>query len=140
MCPHEGRKDTQSGKCFKFHPEKKTWSNAREACQVWYHGDLASIHNLATNAILETISIESGEYDHAWIGANSENPEGTWEWSDGTPMNYTNWSNENQDGNFAYHHAVINFESGEWYDMENGYKENFQVFKNSFICEYKHSK
>ena len=134
MCPHKGRNGTQPGKCYKFHPQEKTWNGAREACQAWYHeGDLASIDGQATNDILMTLSSE----DFAWIGANSENPEGTWGWSDGTPMDYENWSDENQDGNFGYHHEVINFESGEWYDMENGYKTNFQVFTNSFICEFK---
>ena len=65
-----------------------SWEDARSYCQenVPYNvGDLASIPDVGTNNLLQTLIQDA----YIWIGGFRN--ASTWTWSDGTPWDYTNW-------------------------------------------------
>ena len=80
--------DTTSVITFHSSDEAITWDAARLACQV-IGGDLASIHSAEEDAYAWSIS----KSEPAFFGLNDVANDGTWLWSDGSPLNYTNWNN-----------------------------------------------
>ncbi|XP_048579859.1 uncharacterized protein LOC5521691 isoform X2 [Nematostella vectensis] len=119
--------------CYQFNMEKKSWSAARQQCQA-NGGDLVSIQSPVEQA---HITLEVGQFgvrEYAWIGLHDESVESAWEWSDGSPVRFTNWYNNQPDNWLAqedcahtYHepHAV-----GRWNDMPC-------YSGNSYICKAK---
>ena len=67
------------------------WAAARVGCQS-RGGDLASIHSAAEQAQLVALAPRLGASHDYWIGLNDIAREGTWVWSDGTPVDYSAWS------------------------------------------------
>jgi hypothetical protein len=82
-----------SGEKLTYHAAPKSWSAARADCRS-REGDLASIHNAAENAEAFALHVErslpSGQ--STWLGLTDAADEGTWVWSDGTPLGYTAWN------------------------------------------------
>ena len=82
------------GSCFKLFgggesEDWKTWPDAEAACQV--HGaHLASLASKKQNdAVIGLLAPE--EFEFCWIGLTDAAVEGSWVWSDGEPVTYTNW-------------------------------------------------
>ena len=67
---------------FEFHNEPKSWHDAAAACEL-RGGNLASIHSENENQLVFQLA---GTY--AWIGLNNLYTEGTFEYSDGTPLDF----------------------------------------------------
>jgi hypothetical protein len=53
--------------------------------------DLPSIHSAEQNDILRQVAVISQYY--LWLGLHDLDQNGTFEWTDGTAVNYTNWEN-----------------------------------------------
>ncbi len=91
-----------------------TWTNANASSQS-YGGYLASINSAGENNFLANIlTIQS-----AWIGLNDISNPGTFTWSNGDPLSYSNWYPQqpnNYDGNQNY---VEMLSSGLWNDQYN---------------------
>lgn len=82
---------------YKKFTTATNWNAARDTCLA-YGGDLASIPNDATNSwICSTL----GCSDQPWMGFNDIAVEGTWVWSDGSPVTFTKWGSgePNNSGN-----------------------------------------
>ena len=75
-----------------FYSTSSTWSAARTDCQS-RGGDLASIHSAAENQ--EAFELSNG--GNMWLGLNDRATEGSWVWSDGTAVDYENWSGAGAD-------------------------------------------
>jgi hypothetical protein len=67
------------------------YADAHDAC-LSRGGDLLSIHSLEEQ---ETISLAAyaGYQGHLWIGINDRIEEGTFAWTDGSPVDFEHWNN-----------------------------------------------
>lgn len=94
---------------YIFIPTPVSWSQARDACAAMGPGThLASISNTGEQAAIEKYL---GVPVNAWIGLNDIAEEWTFNWIDGTPLNYTNWSSaqpDNAGGNEDCVHIYVN--------------------------------
>ncbi|GIX97410.1 secretory phospholipase A2 receptor [Caerostris extrusa] len=79
--------------CFwetSFETSRLSWYDARKYCQA-YGGDLASFHNQDEEKI--GLSFQYGSLSHPyWIGLYLDKDTETYKWSDGSPLDYTNWA------------------------------------------------
>lgn len=74
-----------------------------------------------------------------WLGATDADLEGDWKWLDGTPWNYSNWSDyqpsndpRNDEGRESYpimNDVRLGAPTGYWNDSEGCYQ-------SGFVCEY----
>jgi hypothetical protein len=85
----------QGGKVYNNHcyiqlMAPRDWTAARAACSLW-GGHLVSINDSAENTFVRT-NFAAVSADSPWIGIHDSNTEGTWEWVNGDPVAYTNWS------------------------------------------------
>ena len=103
--------------CYKVDSTARTWAASETAAQALdpeFH--LASIRSAVEDAFVLALmkSIALGEY---WIGLNDIAVEGTFVWSDGTVVDYSNWSpgEPNNSGNEDF--VVINTGFGYWNDL-----------------------
>ena len=70
------------------------WATAESICtNSGSGGHLASIHSPALNVFLNHMAIVAGLSGSAvWIGLLNDDTIETWQWSDRTPLDYTNWA------------------------------------------------
>ncbi|XP_014831714.1 PREDICTED: galactose-specific lectin nattectin-like isoform X3 [Poecilia mexicana] len=79
-----------NSRCFLYVPNDMTWANAEKNC-LSKGANLASVHNAYEYHQVQNLIAAAGHGSKkAWIGGTDEE-EGTWLWSDGSPMIYTNW-------------------------------------------------
>ena len=80
--------------CYRVYTDDMNWANSEAAC-VAQGGHLGSLASAGEQAWAETniILISS-----TWIGLNDGAQEGTWVWTDGSTVSYTNW-NTNEPNN-----------------------------------------
>lgn len=77
-------------KCYKVVDETYTWHDARKHCRK-IGGDLISIDSGTEQTFAENI-LEAYEGLHLyWIGLNDINHKGTYTWSHGNKVEYTDW-------------------------------------------------
>ncbi|XP_031969470.1 macrophage mannose receptor 1-like [Corvus moneduloides] len=80
-------------KCFKVfgldENDTLTWHAARNSC-IDLGGNLATIPKKEVQAFL--MSLLKDAATDAWIGLNDINQEHTYLWTDGSPVDYTNWA------------------------------------------------
>ncbi|XP_029139017.1 macrophage mannose receptor 1-like [Protobothrops mucrosquamatus] len=80
-------------KCFQIfgfrEEEKKNWSAARDHCRN-LEGNLASIPNKAVQAFL-TLQLKNAT-GNTWIGFTDTNSWGSFLWTDGSGVYFTNWA------------------------------------------------
>ncbi|XP_067381254.1 ladderlectin-like [Channa argus] len=81
-----------NGRYFHFVPKPMTWAQAEKNCQS-IGANLASVHNTYEyHEIQRLITTATHEYKETWIGGSDAQQEGTWLWSDGRSLQYTNWA------------------------------------------------
>ncbi|XP_066296949.1 perlucin-like protein [Branchiostoma lanceolatum] len=90
-------------RCFNFSIEKKTYTDARSACQA-AGGRLGMPKDQLTNDFL-TNQIETRYFAFSryivWFGLTDEVREGTWVWEDGTPLiGWSDWAQGEPDDFF----------------------------------------
>ena len=93
-----------------------SWTNAKSLCQN-NGGHLAVINDADENSFVSNFMMASS----AWIGGHDYNNEGSFEWINGDPMNYTNWQygQPNDYGYYGEDYMRIMKSSGEWTDKSN---------------------
>ncbi|MGD8311223.1 MAG: VPLPA-CTERM sorting domain-containing protein [Gammaproteobacteria bacterium] len=77
------------GYCYVVDTTDRSWSDAETAAQALdpsFH--LVSIHSATENAYVGSLFTTDQFF---WIGLNDATVDGTFVWSDGSPVDYTNW-------------------------------------------------
>ncbi|CAG2234305.1 CD206 [Mytilus edulis] len=123
-CPIDWYKNGAA--CYLIRHEKRTWFQARDFCRS--HGsDLVSFHSKAEVDTLPKNQLKEEPY---WTGLNEIDHKGTFKWSDGTPLDYTNWNlyEPNHWNNFEHCVEMEHFTHRKWNDG-NCY------ISQSFICK-----
>lgn len=94
-----------------------TWTAAKTLCEQ-HGGYLATISSAGENNFVYQNTIGT-----SWIGLNDEVTEGTFRWSNGEPITYTNWYSGQPDNSSNEDYAHIRFTTfgAQWNDHQNTY-------------------
>ena len=84
---------------YKFVNIRKNWYDADLYCQKIFGTRLGIIKNSHENSI--ATSICHGHGHECWIGVNDQFIEGTFKYSNGNHVTYTNWA-RHEPNNFGY--------------------------------------
>uniref|UniRef100_A0A671U5T3 Mannose receptor, C type 1b n=1 Tax=Sparus aurata TaxID=8175 RepID=A0A671U5T3_SPAAU len=101
--------------CYKSSSQRKSWYEARDYCRA-IGGDLLSIHSAVDIQ-------EDRRYSDAWIGLSAPDTNNGYVWSDGSPVNYQHWDdNEPNNHNNAESCAELRLyklgRGGSWNDAQ----------------------
>lgn len=105
------------------------WINAELNAQAM-GGHLVTINDAAEEAWLRAIF---GEQTRYWIGFNDAAVEGTWVWSSGEPVTYTNWDsgepNNSMPPDWGEDYAVLNWNAatGGWNDWGSARPDYYYI-------------
>ncbi|XP_073712929.1 C-type isolectin Sp-CL4-like [Misgurnus anguillicaudatus] len=80
--------DTED-RCYKLFKTPKTWHEALAYCKM-ANSNLTSVRN--NDDLIVVKSLMRVPRSAVWIGGTDAVTEGTWQWSDGTPFDWTFWS------------------------------------------------
>jgi hypothetical protein len=108
-----------------------SFQEADEYCRS-IGGHLATIQSQEENDYIYSLIISKG-YESAYFGLTDKDIEGTWKWTNGESVNYTNWaSNEPNSENSEENYAMFYYKytDGKWNDGRWG--DNTVAF----ICEW----
>ncbi|XP_014881082.1 ladderlectin-like [Poecilia latipinna] len=123
------------GRCFKYIPRRLTWGKAERNC-ISMGGNLASVHSSEEYHEIQSLIMRATyAMKVTWIGGSDATEEGTWSWSDGSLMTFTNWCpGEPNNGGWNQDCMQMNY-SGEkcWDD----YRCSFSL---PSVCVLKNSK
>ncbi|XP_065672067.1 lithostathine-1-beta-like [Hydra vulgaris] len=126
-CPSGWSKN--AGYCYLYQSSVKTYQDSLFSCQS-YEGTLLSVEDQVENTFISNYIISNNlKSTSIWIGLHDNEDLRKFEWSDGTPLSYTNWKIKepnNLDGN--EHCVEISY--GGFNDIDCG--RSF-----SFFCELK---
>ncbi len=102
-----------------------SWINA-ENNAIALGGNLVTINDAAEEAWLRANFVAvDGQHIRYWIGFTDAALEGTWVWSSGEPVTYTNWDsgepNNSMPPSIGEDYAVLNwnFATGGWNDYDH---------------------
>jgi len=100
--------------CFWAHPVRAyNWTEAQEACRA-RSMELASVHSEEENSFMWDLI--NGRAN-SWIGFTDADIETIFVWTDGTPVNYTNWLSGQPSSYDGEDCTVMSYGSdGGWYD------------------------
>merc|ERR1711988_1361587 len=95
------------GNCYKYFDNSVKWDDARKRC-LSEEADLASIHSEEENDFLREITGNT----RTWVGGRRSCPScNDFNWSDGTPMDFTAWHpNQPDNGNQAEECMELNWQ------------------------------
>ena len=110
---------SRNGITYTLYGGYNSWSSAQEMCANM-GGDggtavrkrLAIVHNDAEQKIIEQLLNATSTVDKAWIGAS--NTSGSWQWLDGTNVQYSQWGYNEPSGTGTGLGAAASFD-GSWY-------------------------
>ena len=91
----------------------------------------ASGHSADDNSILRRLTSDS---DHVWIGLNDIEDEGSFQWTDGSPVNYTNWA-PGQPDNLNDSDCVFLLPDGTWDDGQCEWRASGNTPAKAYVCE-----
>ncbi|XP_077369787.1 ladderlectin-like isoform X4 [Festucalex cinctus] len=86
-------------RCFIFQDEEREFADAESVCKI-LGGNLASVQSALENAVLVQLNA-AGTTDTSadiWIGLQEAIEEGTFFWTDGTLVDFTNFNDDNDSG------------------------------------------
>ena len=115
-----------------------TWNDSLLYCQETYGTSLASIHSASDNSDARAAANGVGITERSiivWIGLNDLSNESVLVWTDGTSVNYTNWSTGNPSNSGGIEHCTqLLATNGAWNDIacEPPYGGSWQA--GGFIC------
>ncbi|KAJ3605426.1 hypothetical protein NHX12_027473 [Muraenolepis orangiensis] len=102
--------------CYLFsYLSMRPWAEARADC-LNQGGDLVSITDPFEQAFLQGMVSLSTTGISMWMGAHDSITEGGWNWSDGSPFRYINWSPGNPDNYYGEDCLAIHINGGQWND------------------------
>jgi len=134
--------DPSSGACYWVsYTDKRDWNGAKTACEG-AGGHLASLTSVGEAAIAHGLAAQAYAADATvpdyWIGATDVATEGTFVWSTGEPVGYTNWRDgePNNGGIQGEDCAIIEGDTATqtWDDRECDSAINANVIYG-YVCE-----
>ncbi|EGT33693.1 hypothetical protein CAEBREN_30616 [Caenorhabditis brenneri] len=109
--------DEHNNKCYHFHKAEVDFKAAESVCST-RNSHLVSVHN---NLIIPYLTEKSTQHlfenGYAWLGGQRGFPiesNQQWEWTDGTPFDYQNFTNEKTDSSEIYGCMKFSVETGKW--------------------------
>ena len=109
-----------NGHTYFLTDSRLSWFDAEAEARAW-GGHLVTINDyLEQNWLADTFRRPNGCEDACWIGFNDVEQEGTWVWTNGESVLYTNWfgTSEPNDCGGNEDAAVINgHPGGTWNDL-----------------------
>lgn len=126
---------SRNGITYTLYGGYNSWSSAQEMCANM-GGDggtavrkhLAIVHNDAEQKIIEQLLNATSTVDKAWIGAS--NTSGSWQWVDGTNVQYSQWGYNEPSGTGTELGVVASFD-GSWY----AHDDYLDIHVQGFITE-----
>jgi len=95
-CPHPWT--FLSHGCYLFLTGPLNWADAKNTCEDLHghlgHGHLVKIETEEENEELYNKAVSLNMTTGTWIGLNDIAEEGNWVWTDGTRVDFTNWSTD----------------------------------------------
>ncbi|XP_048579857.1 uncharacterized protein LOC5521688 isoform X1 [Nematostella vectensis] len=91
-CPAGWQRSPDGNACYGLTLDKKTWPDARDSCRA-QGAELASIHTGWESALVTSLLVTSWDAGDVWIGLTDTNQRGIYRWTDGSPVDWTNWWN-----------------------------------------------
>ncbi len=128
---------TYNGHKYYLSMTEQTWRAARERCEA-VGGYLARIETPEEQAfvwrIIKAAKVKTVDgYAFVWIDGSDEHQEGTWQFSDGSPMKYFIWGNSEPNNFDGREHSLgIGIgpgADGKWSDV-NG------MSRRRYLCEW----
>lgn len=116
---------------YFYYPTVGT-SQAAETFAQSLGGHLASIQSATENNCILNELTNLGFTNNVWIGYNDNFLEGTFYWTDGKPVGYTNWALTEPNNSTPNEDCVQLFVDGSWHDVDCG-SSAASVFKVS-LC------
>jgi len=116
---------------YYYFLDPTTWSDAEAQAQS-LGGHLATINDPGENTWITDTLLPFIEGD-VWIGLSDTESEGSFEWSSGAPVNYSNWGgnepNNSGDEDFTVLTGTDNpfLDPGEWNDIDGSYTRSALV-------------
>ena len=108
-----------------------TWSQANDNCiDVGYDG-LASVLSEDEQTFFETMRRDSDLNAGAWFGYTDAEEDGIWVWSDGSESDYTNWGDQEPNGE-ANENCGEFTGSGGWNDL------SCDTTRALSLCQWRH--
>ena len=120
-CPY-GYEYTLGNHCYGVRAPKETWIKAEEQCQCHPGGHLASVTSQQEQDFIGKLTKWS------FLGLTNQDTRNFTTWTDGYPVNYTNWKDDTEPtgGNLC---ALVRMGSGKW-DGKSCYDK-----KRNSICK-----
>ena len=107
-------------------PAAVPWSQARASCETTFGGTLVVIETEEENAAVLALDADVQAF---WLGLSDLDTEGTFAWSDGTPVAYTNWNaGEPNDAGGNEDCAQLVRATESWNDLDC-------TVPRSYVCE-----
>ena len=77
--------------CYLISPDKTTWVEAKQACSAFHpRANPVSIHPDNNHHVFRLLEVN--DVRRVWIGLfKLHHRGGSWGWTDGTPLDYTDW-------------------------------------------------
>ncbi|KAJ8040400.1 Alpha-N-acetylgalactosamine-specific lectin [Holothuria leucospilota] len=133
-----------NGHCYRYMSQyRKNWAEASNICKTESQknrGHLVTIESEKENEFLRNwwinilSPLKGGKWQYIWTGLNDIDEEGTFVWSDGSHVTYTNWGESQPDNRFNNSDCVTMVvrrasDPGKWDDARC-------YGRRAYICEY----
>ncbi|XP_078382508.1 uncharacterized protein LOC144665195 isoform X2 [Oculina patagonica] len=123
------------GYCYRKVSSCDSWSNSQATCAT-LGANLPSIHSQEENVYVQ--SLHGGE--HSWLGLSDINTEGTFVWSDGTPLDFHYWTkpqpNNFQNEDCVHTLGLLHNHKYRWNDVNCTDCHGFTCKKDYDECKY----
>ncbi len=133
---------TYNGHSYMLYYGLSSWEQAKSYCES-RGGHLAVITSAGENTALFNYMKRAG-YDSAYFGLSDASKEGTWTWTNGERVSYTNWASGEPNGGTYENYGMFyyKYSDGKWNDGNFAAGSTFYsggkkiVDTNAFICEW----
>ncbi|CAL2036921.1 unnamed protein product [Caenorhabditis brenneri] len=130
QCGIESIADEHNNKCYDFYKAEVDFKAAESVCST-RNSHLVSVHdNLIIPYLTQKSTQHLFENGYAWLGAQRAFPIGSnqqWEWTDGTPFDYQNFTNEESSSSETSGCMKFSVETGKWLTASC-------IEKHQFVC------
>jgi hypothetical protein len=127
---------TYNGHDYLFVTTPKSWNAAWSHCQSAGY-ELVSVSDSNEESWLHSQQLNKAPYETKWwIGLYDGGIEGSWYWTDGTPVGYLNWFPGQPDNKYSDEDCAVDGWGQQWNDWACGNAANFICEKSSVSSSY----